>query len=391
MKKLLKEAQELFPYTRDLRRDFHRHPELGLQEKRTAGIVAEELKNLDLDVETGIGETGVVALLEGAKSGPVVLMRVDMDALPMEEESDAEYTSENPGVMHACGHDGHVAMGLTIAKMLHAHRDELAGTVKLVFQPAEEGDGGAEKMVRDGVLENPRPDYSLSLHVWNEQPLGWFGITQGPIMASAGAFKITVRGKGGHGAVPDKAVDPIFASAQIITALQSIVSRNTPPLDSAVVSVCSIHGGTAFNIIPPEVELQGTIRTFKPEIRAMIVERLHEIATQTAQALGCEVEISHEDITPAVINDPDLAEQIADLAAELFPEGTIALDSQTMGAEDMAFMMEDFPSCYFLIGSANAEKGLDAPHHHPRFDFDEQALTNGVALMTAAVMSLLQG
>jgi amidohydrolase len=390
MKNLLAEAQELFPYTRDLRRDFHRHPELGLQEHRTAKIVAEELKKLDLDVKTGIGETGVVALLEGAKPGPVVLMRVDMDALPMEEESDAEYASENPGVMHACGHDGHVAMGLTIAKMLHAHRDELAGTVKLVFQPAEEGDGGAEKMVQDGVLENPRPDYSLSLHVWNEQPLSWFGITQGPIMASAGAFKITVRGKGGHGAVPHQAVDPIFASSQIISALQGIVSRNTPPLDSAVVSVCSIHGGTAFNIIPPEVELQGTIRTFKPEIRTMVVERLHETADNTAQALGCEVNIKHEDITPAVINDPDLAEQIADLAAEMFPDSTIALDSQTMGAEDMAFMMEDFPSCYFLIGSANAEKGLNAPHHHPRFDFDEQALTNGVALMSAAVMSLLE-
>jgi amidohydrolase len=390
MKNLLAEAQELFPYTRDLRRDFHRHPELGLQEHRTAKIVAEELKKLDLDVKTGIGETGVVALLEGAKPGPVVLMRVDMDALPMEEESDAEYASENPGVMHACGHDGHVAMGLTIAKMLHAHRDELAGTVKLVFQPAEEGDGGAEKMVQDGVLENPRPDYSLSLHVWNEQPLSWFGITQGPIMASAGAFKITVRGKGGHGAVPHQAVDPIFASSQIISALQGIVSRNTPPLDSAVVSVCSIHGGTAFNIIPPEVELQGTIRTFKPEIRTMVVERLHETADNTAQALGCEVNIKHEDITPAVINDPDLAEQIAGLAAEMFPDSTIALDSQTMGAEDMAFMMEDFPSCYFLIGSANAEKGLNAPHHHPRFDFDEQALTNGVALMSAAVMSLLE-
>jgi amidohydrolase len=391
MKNLLAEAQELYPYTRDLRRDFHRHPELGLQEHRTAKIVAEELKKLDLDMQTGIGETGVVALLEGTTPGPVVLMRVDMDALPMEEESDAEYASENPGVMHACGHDGHVAMGLTIAKMLHAHRDELAGTVKLVFQPAEEGDGGAEKMVQDGVLENPRPDYSLSLHVWNEQPLGWFGITQGPIMASAGAFKITVRGKGGHGAVPHQAVDPIFASAQIISALQGIVSRNTPPLDSAVVSVCSIHGGTAFNIIPPEVELQGTIRTFKPEIRTMVVERLHKTATNTAQALGCEVEISHEDITPAVINDPDLAKQIAGLAAEMFPDSTIALDSQTMGAEDMAFMMEDFPSCYFLIGSANAEKGLNAPHHHPRFDFDEQALTNGVALMSAAVISLLEG
>ncbi len=389
MKYFLTEAQELFPYTRDLRRDFHRHPELGLQEHRTAKIVAEELESLGLEVETGIAETGVVALLEGAKPGPVALLRFDMDALPIQEETEAEYASETPGVMHACGHDGHVAIGLTVAKMLHAHREELAGTVKLVFQPAEEGDGGAEKMVQEGVLENPRPDSSLSLHLWNEQPLGWFGITKGPIMASAGAFKITVKGKGGHGAAPHQAVDPIFASAQIITALQSIVSRNTPPLDSAVVSVCSIHGGSAFNVIPPEVELKGTVRTFKPEIRVIVVERLREIASNTAQALGCAIELDYKDITPAVSNDPALASQIAAIAAEIFTDSTIDFEARTMGAEDMAFMMEAFPSCYFMIGSANAEKGLDAAHHHPRFDFDETALVNGAALMTAAAMSSL--
>jgi len=240
----LTQARELFPYTQKMRRDFHRHPELGFQEKRTARRIVEELSALPgLDVETGVGGTGVVALLEGENPGPVVLLRVDMDALPIVEENDVPYVSQNEGVMHACGHDGHIAMGLTAAKMLHAERENLAGTVKFVFQPAEEGDGGAERMIEDGVLENPRPDYALALHLWNEKPVGWYGIAPGPTMAAAETLTLTVTGKGGHGAAPHTTVDPILAAAHIVTSLQSIISREIDPADTGVISIPVFTGG----------------------------------------------------------------------------------------------------------------------------------------------------
>ncbi|MEA3351287.1 MAG: amidohydrolase [Chloroflexota bacterium] len=391
MPNFLAEAQELFEYTRELRRDFHRHPELGFREVRTAKIVDQELRALGLDTSTGIAETGVVALIEGAQPGPVVLLRFDMDALPIEEETGAEYASENPGVMHACGHDGHVAIGLTAARMLHARREKLAGTIKLVFQPAEEGAGGAERMVAEGVLENPTPDYSLALHLWNEQPLGWLGITEGPIMAAAEAFSINLIGKGGHGAAPHQTVDPILAAAQIIINLQSIVSRNIPPLESAVVSVCNVHGGSATNIIPPAVKIQGTIRSFEPDIRALILKRFREIVSNSAKALNCKAKIELHDVTSAVVNNPVVARRVASIAADTLPDSTVDSTAQTMGAEDMAFMMQDIPACFCLIGSANAEKGLDFAHHHPCFDFDETAMTHGAALITATAVDLLKG
>ena len=384
------EAKELFEYTRDMRRDFHIHPELGFQEVRTAGIVARELQSLGLEVSTGIAETGVVALIEGPKPGPVALLRFDMDALPIEEETNAEYASQTPGVMHACGHDGHTAIGLTVAKMLHAHQDEISGTVKLVFQPAEEGMGGAERMVTEGVLENPRPDVSLALHLWNDKPMGWIATSPGPMMAASETFSVRITGKGGHGALPHHTVDPIFAAGQIITALQSIVSRNIDPVETAVVSATNLHGGSAFNIIPPFVELQGTIRTFKPEVRELVLRRFHEIVEGTARALSCEVEIAIEDVTLAVDNDPEITKQVHAVAQRMLPDAPLITQFQTMGSEDMSFMMDDIPGCYFLVGSANSEKGLDAKHHHPKFDIDEDALPRAAALMAAATVEVLQ-
>jgi len=392
MTDFLSEAQSLFEYTQSLRRDFHMHPELGFKEVRTAGIVARELTSLGLEVHTGIAETGIVALLEGARPGPVILARFDMDALPILEETGAAYASQNPGVMHACGHDGHTAIGLTVARMLHAHRQELAGTVKFIFQPAEEGLGGAEGMIAAGVLENPKPDLALALHLWNEKPLGWLGIACGPAMAGAELFKIKVRGKGGHGAVPHLAADPVLAAAQIVAALQSIVARNVPPLQAAVVSVCTIHGGEAFNVIPQAVELAGTIRTFEPEVREKVLERFEVIVYGLAETMGCRAEVELQRLTPAVINQPESAARIAAVARQVFPEATIdSGDYVTMGSEDFAFIMEKAPGCFFFIGSANKEKGLDAGHHHPRFDFDEGALPRGAALMASAVAEFLKG
>ena len=384
------EAQELFPYTRDLRRDFHRHPELGFQEVRTAGIVARELTEMGLEVSTGIGKTGVVATLEGARSGPVLLVRFDMDALPIQEETGAEYASQTPGVMHACGHDGHTAIGLTVAKILDAHKDDLGGTVKLVFQPAEEGLGGAEAMVADGVLQQPKPERSLSLHLWNDKPSGWIGITPGPVMSASDRFSVKITGRGGHGAAPHLSIDPIVAGAQVISALQNIVSRNVDPLESAVVTATSMVGGEAFNVIPESVELRGTIRTFKPEIRDMVLERFTEIATGVSSAMGCQAEVELKSITPAVLNDPVLSEQVYEVAKSVFPQAEISTVERTMGSEDMAFMMADIPGCYFFIGSADHERGLDAGHHHPKFDFNEDALTTGAALMASVVLEFLK-
>lgn len=384
------EALELFEYTRFLRRDFHRHPELAFEEVRTAGVVARELNALGIEVHSGIAKTGVVGLLEGKNPGPVILLRFDMDALPILEETGAEYASQTPGVMHACGHDGHTAVGLTVARLLHDHQQELAGTVKLVFQPAEEGFGGAELMVKEGVLENPKPELTLSLHLWNHAPLGWVGVTDGPIMAAADVLRIWVTGKGGHGAMPHQAVDPVLAAAHVVTALQSVVSRNVPPLQTAVVTVTMLRAGEAFNVIPPQVEMQGTIRTFDPAVRELVVNRVQQVAEQTAAALGCQAKVEIEPVTPAVINEPAIAGRVAQVAGSLFPDAEIDRHFQTMGSEDMSFMMQKVPGCYFFIGSANEARGLNYSHHHPKFDVDEDALPRSAALMAASAYEFLK-
>ncbi|HKG53772.1 MAG TPA: amidohydrolase, partial [Anaerolineales bacterium] len=288
MDDLLSQAKVLFPYTQSLRRDFHMHPELGFREIRTGGIVARELESLGIEVTKGVGKTGVVALLEGAHPGPTLLLRFDMDALPIVEETGADYASQNSGVMHACGHDGHTAIGLTVARILNAHRDQLAGTIKFCFQPSEEGTngeeiGGAQMMMRDGLFDNPRVDMALALHLWNEQPLGWLGVAGGPTMAGAELFDVKITGKGGHGAVPNATIDPIVAAAYIVTALQTIVSRNVSPFETAVISVTTFHSGSAFNVIPQEARIQGTIRTFDKGVRAKVLERFEQIVRGTAE------------------------------------------------------------------------------------------------------------
>lgn len=383
------ESRQLFEYSQALRRDFHRHPEMGFQEVRTSGIVAQELMKLNLQVRSGVGKTGVVALLEGKETGPVVLIRVDMDALPIQEETGAEYASTVPGVMHACGHDGHTAIGLTVARLLNQHKDLLKGSVKFVFQPAEEGLGGAEAMLEDGLMSNPSPDIALSVHLWNEEPLGWIGVTPGPVMAAADIFRIQLHGKGGHGAQPHLAVDPVAASAQIVSALQTIVARNVPPLEAAVLSVTTLRAGEAFNVIPGTAELQGTIRTFNTQVRQRVVERFNQIVDGISTAMGCEAVIELQSITPPVINDPQVTALVQEVCAQVLPESKVDMKTRVMGSEDMAFIMQMVPSCYILLGSANSEKGLDASHHHPRFDVDEESLTHAAALLAAITAKIL--
>ena len=383
------EAQNLFSYTQGLRRDFHRFPELGFQERRTAGIVARELSALGLEIRTGIAETGVVALIEGKQPGPVVLLRFDMDALPIQEQTGAEYASQNPGVMHACGHDGHTAIGLTVARLLHASRAEWSGTAKLVFQPAEEGLGGAKQMVAEGVLENPAPQVAFGLHVWNERPLGWIGLTPGPVMSAAETFKVRLTGKGGHAAAPHLAIDPVLAAAQLVTSLQSIVSRNVAPLQTAVVSVTTLHAGEVFNVIPSHVEMQGTIRTFDPAVRQRVMTRFEQIVKGVAAAFECEAQIELTPVSPAVVNDTAVTQRVQEIARRLLPDHQISSDERTMGSEDMSYILQQIPGCFIFIGSANSGQGLDAAHHHPRFDFDEQVMPQAVALLEACTRSYL--
>jgi amidohydrolase len=384
------QAEDLFRYTQSMRRDFHLHPELGFQEVRTAGIVARELQSLGIEVSTGVGKTGVVGLIEGGHPGPTLLLRADMDALPILEETGAEYASQNANVMHACGHDGHTAILLTVARMLHAIREELPGSIKLVFQPAEEGMGGAESMIADGVLDGPKVDVAIGLHVWNEQPLGWLGIASGPTMAGAEKFSVRLTGKGGHGAAPHTAVDPVVAGAQIVSALQSITSRNVAPLQAAVVSVTTFHAGDAFNIIPQYAELAGTIRTFELTVRDRVLQRFFEIVEGLATSMGCKADIEHTRLTPPVINEPRITGVIQESARRVLPQSELSTTSHiTMGSEDFAYFMEKTPACFFFIGSANAERGLNYGHHHPKFDFDEAVLPQAAALMAQAAVDLL--
>jgi amidohydrolase len=261
--------------------------------------------------------------------------------------------------------------------------------VKIIFQPAEEGLGGASRMLEEGVLENPVPDLALALHLWNEKPIGWLGISDGPVMSASETFRIIVRGKGGHGGIPQETIDPIMTSAKIINSLQSLVSREMDPLESAVVSVCSIQGGSTHNVIPEQVVLEGTIRTFSSDVRLQLLDRFQELVKVTASANLCQVEITFDEISEAVVNDPLTTEQVRSVARELYPDYKLIQTYQTTASEDMAVFLNQVPGCYFFIGSANPEAGLAAKHHQPDFNFDEEALKIGTALLVGAAEKIL--
>ena len=385
---LLQEANALRDRLVAWRRDIHMHPEPGLQEWRTAGIVAAELEKLGYQVRTGIAETGVVALMAGPRPGPVVLLRFDMDCLELEEANDVPYRSQHEGLMHACGHDGHVAIGLGVATLLAQHRNELGGTVKLMFQPGEERLNGADLMIAAGALEEPRPDIALAAHLWNDLPLGRIGLTAGPVMAAAQSWDCRIRGWGGHGAMPHQTADPIVAAAQVILAWQTIVSRNVAPLEGAVVSVGSIHAGDAFNIIPHQATLGGTIRSFGDDVLDTVLRRFEEIALQVSAALGCTAEVDLKPLTPTLFNDPEVTATVQRVAAELVGENNLS-EVRVMGSEDMSFVNAQVPGCFVFVGSRNEEAGLVHPHHSPYFDFDEGALPLASALLAAVALEYL--
>jgi amidohydrolase len=385
----LKEAQNLFEYTRQMRRDFHMHPEIAFNENRTAKKISEELIKVGLPVRNNVGKTGVVSFIEGKNPDPVIMLRFDMDALPIQEENDVSYASQNPGIMHACGHDAHMAIGLTIAKILASHKNEIPGSIKLVFQPAEEGTRGAMEMIADGVLDNPRPKYALGCHVWNDKPVGWLGIVPGPFMAGVKDFEIEIRGVGGHGATPHRTVDPIVTAAQIVTAFQTIVARNLSPLEAGVVSVTQIEAGRAFNVIPSSALMRGTIRYFDVDVCKRIEERMDKILEGISQAMGCGYSFKFCNDTPPVINDVEVISTVSQVARAILSSSVIDSKYQTMGAEDMADFLNIIPGAFIFMGSSNAEKGLNFGHHNPKFDIDETTLPQGVALLAASAIELI--
>ncbi|MEM2136968.1 MAG: M20 family metallopeptidase [Candidatus Methanomethylicia archaeon] len=384
-------AMELESETINFRREIHMHPELGFQEKRTAKLVSDSLSRWGYDVYTGIGETGVLGVLKCGESR-VVALRADMDALPIQEENDVPYKSRVPGVMHACGHDAHVAMLLTAARILSEMKDKLKGTVKLIFQPAEEMGGGlsgAFRMIENGVLKDPNVDAIFGFHVWNELDSGKIGLKDGPLLASTGRFEIEVEGVGGHGASPHLAVDPIIVASSIVLNLQTIVSRNLDPLESGVVSACSIHSGTAFNIIPHKANILGTYRALTFEVRELLKRRIKEIAENTAKTFNAKCNVSTIDGVPPTINNPMAVKMARIVVSEIVGSNNVVEVKPSMGGEDFSYYLEKVPGAFLELGTRNVERGIKVPHHNPRFDIDESALKYGSASYAALAYHFL--
>ncbi|EHR77703.1 peptidase M20 [Thermococcus litoralis DSM 5473] len=359
------------------RRDFHMHPELGYEEERTSKIVEEHLREWGYRIKR-VG-TGIIADI--GKGEKTVALRADMDALPVQEENDVPYKSRIPGKMHACGHDAHTAMLLGAAKIIAEHENELPNKVRLLFQPAEEGGNGALKMIEGGALEGVNAIFGI--HVWMELPSGVVGIREGPFMAGVGRFEVEIEGKGGHGASPHETIDPIPIAAQVILAFQTIISRNLNPLESGVVSVGSIKAGEAFNVIPERVYMSGTYRFFTSETKSLIEKRIEEILKGTTLANNASYGLKIEEVGPPTINDPEMVSLARKVAQNLGLK--VEEVPKTMGAEDFAFYLQKVPGAFIALGIKNEEKGIIYPHHHPRFNVDEDVLHLGTALEVGLV------
>jgi amidohydrolase len=390
---LTHDIDEILPGIIADRRWLHENPELGFQETRTAEFIRQRLESLGVeDIRTGIAKTGITALVRGTAKGPgrCVLLRADIDALPIEEENDVDYRSQNDGVMHACGHDAHTAMLLGVVRLLMERRDQFSGTVKVLFQPSEEANGGGAKvMIDQGVLEDPHVDAVFGQHLLADRPTGQVWVTGGPVQASADSFTIRIQGKGGHGAMPETTVDPIAIGMEIGTALQSIVSRNVNPMSSVVVSVCTFHAGTASNIIPDRAELSGTVRTFTPENRDLAQERLTAIAEGIASAHRAVATVEYTRGYPPTVNDDRMADLVRQAAVTAIGEERVMQMRPIMPAEDFSYFLNERPGTYFMTGCGNEEKGITWPHHHPKFDIDEEALQYGIAVMLQTALDYL--
>ena len=367
------------------RRDLHAHPELGFEEVRTSGLVANALTALGIEVHRGIGKTGVVGVIrgKGVDSGRMIGLRADMDALPMVEDNTFEHRSTKNGLMHGCGHDGHTTMLLGAARYL-AQTRQFDGTVVLIFQPAEEGLGGARAMMDDGLFDIYPCDAIYAMHNWPGLPAGTIGVNDGPMMASADRFEIVVTGKGGHGAHPYQTIDPVLVTGHLITALQSVVSRNINPLDSAVLSIGSMQAGHpgAMSVIPTEARLVGTVRTFRRTVQEMVEKRMEELATGVAAAFGATAQVNYQRIYPATINTPHHAQLVGDIACDFVGKQHVIRDlTPSMGSEDFSVMLQARPGAYFRLGQGGAENGCFL--HNSRFDFNDAVIPLGSAMFSA--------
>jgi len=373
----------------EMRRDFHRHPELAFQEVRTSARLADFLQGLGLEVTRGVAQTGVVARLKGARPGKTVLVRADIDALPIQEASGVEYSSQTPGVMHACGHDGHAAIAAHVAAVLVRFKDQIAGEVRFAFQPAEEIVSGAKPMVEAGVLEGV--DSVVGLHLYSLMPTGKVGVRPGPSMAAADAFTIELTGKGAHAAMPHEGVDTVLMAAQLIVALQSLVSRETDPIQTAVITIATVSAGEgAHNIIPETAILKGTLRTFDPTLREKLIRRINELSQGIAAAMGGRASVNWLPGSPAVVNDPQMVERFRRVAREVVGESAVLEVPPVMGGDDMSEFLNRRPGVYFWLGAGDPDLGKNRPHHHPGFWIDDtRALPLGVELITRTVLDFL--
>lgn len=375
------------------RRQIHQKPELKYQEHQTSQMVAKILKEKNLPFQEGIAETGIACLIDSGKPGNTLLVRADMDALPIHEENNVPYKSTHKGIMHACGHDGHVAILLGLLEEITNHPSSILpqGKILLVFQPAEEGGNGADRMIEEGLLETYKPNACLALHLWNHIDLGKVGIVDGTMMASVDEVKITVHGVSGHGAMPQYTIDPIVVGAHIVTALQTLVSRNTDPLDSCVVTIGSFHAGNAFNVIPETAELIGTVRTFSKKSYLEIPEKLKKLVQSVAEGFGAKVTIEYNRINKPTINDPRMVDIVKKSVIEILGEDSITTENaRTMGGEDFSAFLMEIPGAYFFVGSRNPEKGFIHPHHSSYFDFDEDALAIGLSVLKRTIYNYLK-
>jgi amidohydrolase len=376
-------AAEAIPHAEmvQARRRLHASPELSMVEFDTAKFVAETLAGYGLDdLRMGVGQTGVLGTLKGGKPGPVTLLRADMDALPIRELNAVDYISGHEGVMHACGHDGHVAILLAAAKTLAERRAEVAGTLVFCFQPGEEGAAGNRLMIEDGALENPHVDRTFALHLYSGLDVGKIGVRDGAFFASADEFILTIKGRGGHGAMPQNSIDPIVAGAHVVTMLQTIVSREIAPKDPAVFTVGQFSAGTTFNVIPDEAVLKGTVRSFDATVRASMPERLRRIAHGLAEALRVEIDVDYRWSYPPTVNAREPNDVVRDLGRRLLGPDNVIEHDIVMWAEDMSFMQELRPGAYFIVGSRGGE-ATAFPHHNARFDIDERSLDVGYQMM----------
>ncbi|MEK3877212.1 amidohydrolase [Paenibacillus sp. FSL M7-0420] len=383
------EIKELLPEMIKWRRHLHRHPELSYQEKETSAYVGARLTELGIEVRRSAAGYGLTGTLKGRETGRTVVLRADMDALNITEESGREYASQYPGVMHACGHDGHTAMLLAAAAYYSSRREELRGEIRFLFQPAEEVcPGGAVDMIAEGVLAGADAVYGL--HLWTPFPLGTVGSAPGPLMASADEFFIDLTGRGGHGGMPHRTADSIVAGAALVTGLQTIVSRNVDPLRPAVVSVGTLQGGSAQNIIAERCRITGTVRAFDEETRHLIRRRIEELAASIAAAYGTEAKVDYLMGYPPLVNDVAEYERFARVAPEaLGTDAHVMLMEKIMPAEDFSYYVQEIPGCFIFVGAGNAAKDAVYPHHHSKFDFDEDAMLYGVKLLVAMADSCL--